>query len=77
MFHISLKNPKKNPVLGGGTGLRPIGVFMRYTILGTWTALGNPTNAMAHFWGDVSEHQYCKYCRNLGNVQAVVKIIRA
>lgn len=27
---------------------------MRYSILGTWTTLGDPTNVLSHVWGEVS-----------------------
>ena len=35
---------------------------MRYSILGTWTTLGDPTNVHSHVWGEVS---------NISNVSIV------
>lgn len=34
---------------------------MRYTILGTWTTLGDPTNVYSHVWGEVSNISKSKY----------------
>jgi len=48
---------------------------MRYSILGTWTTLGDPTNVLSHVWGEVSNISNGKYCRGSENVQSVLKLI--
>lgn len=48
---------------------------MRYSILGTWTTLGDPTNVHSHVWGEVSNISNDKYCRGYENIQKAFKLI--